>query len=99
MAKTVKMCDMPIHIAAKVLELLNPGKVKYVNEAEIELPMLITDVEPNQLDYPEGWYYAKGTFRNKHTSTTGIYQSIDMVMSNGQYWEELAKYSTLERKL
>lgn len=99
MAKTVKMCDMPLHIAAKVLEMLNPGKVKYVNDVEIESPMLITDVAPNELIYPEGWYYAKGSFRNKHTSTTGIYQCVDMVKSNGEFWEEYAKYCTLERKI
>ena len=27
-AKTIKMCDMDIEIALKVLEMLNPGKVK-----------------------------------------------------------------------
>ncbi len=100
MAKTVKMCDMSRDTAAKVFMMLNPGKVKYAIMGEIfddcPLPdlVLITDVEPKDLVYPEGWYYAKGTFRNKHTSTTGMYSTIEMMKSNGQFWENYAKYCT-----
>jgi len=77
MARTIKMCDMPIAIAAKTFEMLNPGKV-HVNVQETEC-FIVTDVHPDDLTYPEGWYFAKGAFRNKHTSTTGIYQEAPML--------------------
>ena len=57
--------------------------------------VIITDVEPDQLRYPEGWYYAKGSLRNKHTSTTGIYFEVPMLNSHGQLWEKYARYCTL----
>ena len=43
---------------------------------------------------PEGWYYAKGSLRNKHTSTTGLYEEILMLKSNGNWWEDTALYCT-----
>ena len=48
--------------------------------------LIITDLDPNRLVYPEGWYYAKGHLRNKHTSTTGLYSEVAMVNSAYQPW-------------
>ena len=90
MAKTIKMCDLSEDVVANVFVMLNPGKVKYDKDESI----IITDVEPEYLVYPEGWYYAKGTFRNKHTSTNGLYVEIEMIKSNGEFWEDYATYST-----
>lgn len=90
MAKTIKMCDLSEDIVANVFMMLNPGKVKYDKDESI----IITDVEPEDLVYPEGWYYAKGTFRNKHTSTNGFYAEIEMIKSNGESWKDYAKYCT-----
>lgn len=97
MANVVKMCDMQVEIAAKVFEMLNPGKVKVDNGSWCsDRANIKTDVEPSELIYPEGWYYAKGNFRNKHTSTTGMYQEIRMIKSNGESWKNSAPYCTLD---
>ena len=65
MAKTVKMCDMSGEVAAKVFQMLNYEKVKleedYCSDCGVSI---ITDMQPRDLVYPEGWYYAKGSFRN-----------------------------------
>lgn len=96
------MCDLSRDTAAKVFVMLNPGRVKYseMNNIFKDTPLpdtvLITDVEPKDLVYPEGWYYANGTFRNKHNSTTGLYSVIYMAKSNGEFWEDYAKYCTQE---
>ncbi len=91
-AKTVKMCDLNGAVAAKVFESLNYGKVTYDKNGRFG-PVLITDMEPMDLTYPEGWYYAKGCFRNKHQSTTGIYSEVPMMKRNGKQWD--AAYCTL----
>ena len=92
---TKKMCDMSCLIAAKVFEMLNYGKVKLENERSPFRVRIITDVEPKGPIYPEGWYYGKGCFRNKHLSTTGIYEEVTMVKSNGNLWRESAHYCTI----
>ena len=93
-SKVIKMCDLPIEIAEKVFEAINYGMVK-VFEDEFGDHMLITDCEPKDLIYPEGWYYAKGNFRNKHTSSTGLYQETIMLNSDFEEWHNKAKYCTL----
>ena len=96
MARVVKMCDMPVSIAARVFMSLNPEIVK-VRRHKVFLQLtIVTDVEPKELTYPEGWYYAKGRFRNKHTSSTGAYSEIVMRKSDGTLWGDLAKYCTPE---
>ena len=93
-AKTVKMCDMSIAVATKVFEMLNNGKLqaKFINARYF----IVTDVEPKDLTYPEGWYYAKGSFRNKHMSTTGMYGEAYMQTSDGTLWIEKVNYCTLD---
>ena len=97
-AKTVKMADMSVQIASRVFQSLNSGKVSvskspfcYSDEAIV----IITDTEPRDLVYPEGWYYEKGMFRNKHQSTTGLYEEIPMLKSNHDFWSDSAIYCTL----
>ena len=95
MAKTVKMCHMSKQIAADVFSKLNPGKI-IVEEAKGKL-QIYTETEPKELIYPEGWYYAKGTFRNKHNSTIGIYEEVPMYTFYAKEpWSKFAKYSTKE---
>ena len=49
MAKSVMMCNMPIGIAAKVFEMLNPGKVKIECSPWLEERRYIqTDCEPTE---------------------------------------------------
>ncbi len=94
MARTVKMCDMSGSIAAKVFEILNTGKVT-INVADIDsVTAIITDTEPQELVYPEGWYYANGRLTNKHNSTTGMYDTVLMFHTNGDIWE--ANYCTAD---
>ena len=88
--KIVKTCDLSSEVAAKLFEMLNFGKIAYTRTGTQKL--ITTDVEPDQLLYPEGWYYGKGAFRNKHESTTGIYEEVEMVTSNGESWGDLAPY-------
>ena len=88
MAKVVKMCDMSVNVAAKVLQMLNPGKVVVKAADDIGVVgFIIASVEPKELNYPEGWYYANGRFTNKHNSTTGAYDAIMMFDENGGIWE------------
>lgn len=96
MAKTVKMCDMSECIAIEVFRMLNPGKISIERKQTYPYTTIVTDVEPKDLIYPEGWYYAKGTFRNKHTSSTGAYWEVYMKKSNGDFWSDFATYCTLD---
>lgn len=91
--KSVKMCDMPLSVAISALKGLNPGKVELRND--YLWGMILVTEEPKNLVYPEGWYYAKGNYRNKHTSTTGIYKEIPMYTKYGEPWKISAKYCTL----
>ena len=94
-AKVVKSCDLPVRVALTVFELLNANAVKVTNKYRgVHLLSITTDTEPKDLTYPEGWYYAKGCFRNKHESTTGIYSEVEMFKSDGTPWRKVAKYQT-----
>ena len=95
-AKVVKMCDMPVTIATRVFEMLNPGNVQLRKNNAFFRTIIVTDIEPKNLIYPEGWYYAKGRFRNKHTSSTGAYSEVIMRKSDGTLWADLVTYCTLE---
>lgn len=92
MAKTVRTADLSGNAAANLFAILNPGEVEYLPMHPFNfksLPpvgVIITDTDPDELNYPEGWYFAKGTFRNKHNSSTGIYEEVPMLKSNGSAW-------------
>lgn len=78
---------MPSNIAARVFEMLNTGKVTIKVAYDIgRVTAIVTDTEPQDLIYPEGWYYANGTFTNKHNSTTGMYSAVIMLDTNGDIW-------------
>jgi hypothetical protein len=91
---TKKMCDMNKNIAAKVFVLLNNNRISIDNIDNMRM-FLITDTEPKDLLYPEGWYYAKGRFTNKHNTSTGLYEEIYMMKSSGESWQQSATYCTL----
>jgi len=102
-ARTVKSCDLPDFIALEVFRLLNTDYTGHC-QLQVKKPgkdyrthyQIITDCEPKDLVYPDGWYYAKGCFRNKHTSTTGFYCEVRMFDSNGNPWGSRATYCTHE---
>ena len=93
---SVKMCDMSKCIAASVFQKLNASKVTLKEDpfSYYEDLIIVTDVEPSDLVYPEGWYYANGNFRNKYNSTTGMYEEVRMVDSTGESWAGKATYCT-----
>lgn len=93
MTKVVKMCDMDQRIALTVFKMLNGDRITI--EKRPSETVIVTDVEPENLVYPEGWYYAKGSFRNKHTCTTSGYSEIYMERSDGCDWCSIAKYATI----
>ena len=82
--RTIKCCDLDGTIAAQLFALLNPTTVT-IDWSEGDA-VIVTNVDPDQLTYPEGWYYAKGCLRNQHTSTTGVYSEVAMVDSAYQPW-------------
>lgn len=84
--KIVKTCDFSAEMAATILTWLNENKVWVKKEgSRLEI---ITDVSPLDLSYPEGWYYGKGGFTNKHESTTGAYSWVPMRTTKGTNWED-----------
>ena len=83
--KTVKTCDLTGDIAAKLFVELNPGDLCFTKQRRTKV--LISKKAPQYLVYPEGWYFAKGAFRNKHYSTTGIYEEIPLLDErSGEPW-------------
>ena len=92
MAATVKMCDMSKEIVAVVFRMLNHGKV-LLKDHDFCGKVIITDTEPKYLVYPEGWYYANGTLKNK-PSKNGKHEEVSMINGNGDWWGDLAHYST-----
>lgn len=95
MAKTIRMADMPSSIACFAFEAINKGKLEICKD-EMGNWLIVTNMEPKDLNYPEGWYYAKGNFRNKHMTSSGFYTEVPIVKKDGEYWEETAKYCTLD---
>lgn len=95
MAEMVKTADLSVEVAAKLLQDLNPSKVRIakMSNSGFLRNVIMTDVKPKDLVYPEGWYYAKGCFSNKHTSTTGAYGEMLMIKGDGSFWEDT--YCTL----
>jgi len=69
--------------------MLNPGKVTVRIAQDIgKVTQIYTNVEPKELVYPDGWYYSKGHFTNKHNSTTGIYSAVLMFDANtNEIWD------------
>jgi len=87
---SIKMCDVDVSVAAKALKELNKRKVLLVKERPFDdrITVILAKVHPKKLIYPEGWYYAKGMFRNKHNSSTGLYQEIPMEKPRGGIWPD-----------
>ena len=76
MAKTVKSCDFNGTIASKVFEMLNPSYVRVKINVPFYGRVIVTDVEPKNLTYPEGWYYAFFYYESMVTLTAAILMFI-----------------------
>ena len=92
MARTVRTADLSGTAAANLFAILNPGEVEYLKQHPFNFAnipttgIIITDTNPKKLFYPEGWYFAKGNFRNKHNSSSGRYDEVPMLKSDGTPW-------------
>ena len=89
--KVIKSCDLTGPIAGKLFAMLNAAYV-YTAKCGNE-KVLVSKVHPDELIYPEGWYYAKGAFRNKHNSTTGLYDEIPILKEDGSSWHGSAAHT------
>jgi len=87
MTHTVKMVDFPARLAAKIFATLNHDKnVIFLNSDpfwETGQCAIISGYNPEELVYPEGWYFAKGNLRNKHNTESGIYGEVPIYRSGG----------------
>lgn len=59
--KTVRIREIPAALAAKIFEVLNSDYVEVY--CLYGSTYIITDKEPKDLTYPEGWFYDCGFFR------------------------------------
>lgn len=85
---SIKCCDLSANLAAQLFALLNPREVAlqwsgFVGGVD-EIREIVVDASPDGLVYPEGWYFTKGHFTNKHNSSTGQYSAIPMRVSRPQ---------------
>ena len=93
-ARMRKTSNLDAITAALVLSIYNPDTILIMPISAFTPEIgIFTDTEPMDLVYPEGWYYAKGTFRNKHTSSNGMYSEVMMFHKDGRRWD--ATYCTL----
>lgn len=87
MAKTVLTVDLDARIAAKIFAMLNRHCIIYLTNDPFSEGSnqcaLISSQDPKDLYYPEGWYYAKGTFRNKGNTSTGTYEEVPIYRIGG----------------
>ena len=89
---TVKTADLAASLAGNLFAALNPMEVEFMryhpfNQSQYPgSGVIITDTNPEELYYPEGWYFAKGNFRNKHNTSSGKYDEIPMLRSDGTPW-------------
>lgn len=86
---TVMMCDLDGVIAATVFEMLNEGKVYLLYRGKDSKPVLVTDIDPEELTYPEAWYYSKGFFTNKNNTINGLYDQIEMQTRKRAFWGDI----------
>lgn len=90
MTRTVKMVNLPVRLAARIFASLNQESVVYQRfnpfGGDSGYGVIVSYVDPDELIYPEGWYFAKGHFRNKHNTDGGIYYEIPMYQSGGELW-------------
>ena len=88
--QTVKSCDLDGYVAARLLELLNPGEVAVTRDPYNGF-RVIANCAPEDLIYPEGWYFNdKNGLTNKHNSSTGQYDTIGVYDPEGYAWTEVA---------
>ena len=88
MVKLIRTADLSARTAAQLMTSINPG-IEYVPNNPFchdNVGAIITETHPRDLIYPEGWYFSKGNFRNKHNTSSGVYEEIPMIRRDGSQW-------------
>jgi hypothetical protein len=83
--KYVKSSDMNADAAVAALISLNDGVTYCGGNAWSRYLKSIKD--PANLVFPEGWYFCKHCFRNKHNSSTGLYEEVPVYHLDDEYWD------------
>ncbi len=91
MAKGLNMANYPLRAVLMVFRLLNIGVVR-VKRDENGNYAIFSVCPPTKLRYPKGWYYAKGTIRNKHNTSSGAYSEVILLTITGETWERYANF-------
>ena len=92
MTNNIKKCDTKKSVALEVFKMLNDNRVKVImgkNGA-----VIVTNIEPKNLIYPEGWYYNKGKFCRKNTDQKEESVEVEMINLDGNSWKDYADYAT-----
>lgn len=85
--EVVKTCDLPKSAAIAAFVALNEDEGKELEVKAVARSYVIQSVQdPAEMLFPGGWYFAKGSLRNKHHSTTGAYAEIEVVDATGRSW-------------
>lgn len=89
--KFIKSCDMPKGIIIDIFKMLNQKNVKIIDQPwdGLNPRVIVSQVSPAELIYPEGWYFAKGCLRNKHQSSSGLYEEIPIYKTDThKHWDD-----------
>ena len=78
-AECMKMLPVQVQV--------NMSECKFVAQL-----VIYTDVEPSELNYPEGWYYCCGQLRCNDRKNGGY---VTMLKHDGTPWSKLANYHVL----
>ena len=84
--RIIKTSDFDSKVAMGLFQLLNPEKVKI--KCLFAKEFIVTDEDPENLYYPEGWYYSGGYFTNN------TLVKVFMEKSDGTKWEDIALHCT-----
>lgn len=88
--EVVKTCDMDGKAAAAAfigLNALEGTEIALIINPGTYSPIMKTSYDPANMVFPNGWYFAKGSVRNKHHSTTGFYDEVPVMDGNSELWQ------------
>ena len=85
--KAVSLADMSGRLAASIFQELNVADVLVETSDKFKVCFIVTDADPRDLVYPEGWYYDNGRFTNRGNCSGIFYSAIHVVSFNYTPWE------------
>ncbi|MBP3708122.1 MAG: hypothetical protein J6J36_05895 [Clostridia bacterium] len=102
MAKFIKSQNFTKRAALMAFAGLNPEYVEVVDYEPYGLnpKALVSHVDPSELNYPYGWYFAKGNLRNKHNSDSGLYFEIPVFKPGmNELWDSCVLLEDMEEDI